>query len=258
MKTTESLGFIGGGRITRILLRGFENKSMKFSDILVYEPDPEVASALQASYPDITIADSPSLAARQGIVFLAVHPPVMMETLNLIRESLGEASNVVSLAPKITLEKISGILETNRAVRMIPNATSFINKGYNPVSFHDHFPEEAKEGIMRIFRKLGKTIVVEESMLEGYAIISAMLPTYFWFQWKMMEELAVQMGFSEDEAKKVIRNTLKRSGSLYYRSTLTPEEVMDLIPVKPIGEHEDQIREIYETRLMGLYGKIKP
>ena len=95
-------------------------------------------------------------------------------------------------------------------------------------------------------------------MLEGYAIISAMLPTYFWFQWKMMEELAVRMGFSEDEAKKVIRNTLKRSGSLYYRSSLTPEEVMDLVPVKPIGEHEDQIREIYETRLMGLYGKIKP
>ena len=258
MKTTESLGFIGGGRITRILLRGFENKSMKFSDILVYEPDPEVASALQASYPDITIADSPSLVARQGIVFLAVHPPVMMETLNLIRESLGEASIVVSLAPKITLEKISGILKTNRAVRMIPNATSFINKGYNPVSFNAHFPEEAKEGIMRIFRKLGKTIAVEESMLEGYAIISAMLPTYFWFQWKMMEELAVRMGFSEDEAKKVIRNTLKRSGSLYYRSSLTPEEVMDLVPVKPIGEHEDQIREIYETRLMGLYGKIKP
>jgi pyrroline-5-carboxylate reductase len=231
---------------------------MKFSSILVYEPDPEVASALKARYPDISIADSLSLPAQQDIIMLAVHPPVMMETLDLIRQSVGEGSMVVSLAPKITLEKISGILETKKVVRMIPNATSFINKGYNPVSFQDQFPEEDKKSIMRLFRKLGKTIEVEESMLEGYAMISAMLPTYFWFQWKKMEELAVQMGFEEAEAKKVIRNTLKRSGSLYYRSSLTPDEVMDLIPVKPIGAHEDQIREIYENRLMELYGKIKP
>jgi pyrroline-5-carboxylate reductase len=39
---------------------------------------------------------------------------------------------------------------------------------------------------------------------------------------------------------------------------LSPQEVMDLIPVKPIGEHELQITEIYNTRLIGLYDKIKP
>ena len=85
-----------------------------------------------------------------------------------------------------------------------------------------------------------------------------MLPTYFWFQWKKLEEIAIDMGFEKDEAAKVIRNTLRRSIQLYYRSGLTPDEVMDLIPVRPIGEHEDQIREIFEIRLQGLYGKIKP
>jgi pyrroline-5-carboxylate reductase len=33
---------------------------------------------------------------------------------------------------------------------------------------------------------------------------------------------------------------------------------MDLIPVKPIGEHETQIVEIYKTKLIGLFEKIKP
>jgi pyrroline-5-carboxylate reductase len=32
---------------------------------------------------------------------------------------------------------------------------------------------------------------------------------------------------------------------------------MDLIPVKHIGEHEAEIKEIYQTKLMGLFGKIK-
>ncbi|MGC9344931.1 MAG: hypothetical protein ACP5E3_19660, partial [Bacteroidales bacterium] len=73
-----------------------------------------------------------------------------------------------------------------------------------------------------------------------------------------LEELAGEMGFEDEEAKKVIHNTLKKSLQLYYKSSLTPEEVMNLIPVKPIAEHEDQIREIYQTKLTGLYQKIKP
>ena len=54
-----------------------------------------------------------------------------------------------------------------------------------------------------------------------------------------------------------MKATLKRAIKLYFDTGLTPAEVMDLIPVKPIGEHETQIREIYQTKLLGLYEKIK-
>jgi len=39
---------------------------------------------------------------------------------------------------------------------------------------------------------------------------------------------------------------------------LNPEEVMDLIPVKPIGDNETEILDILDTKLMGLFAKIKP
>jgi len=34
--------------------------------------------------------------------------------------------------------------------------------------------------------------------------------------------------------------------------------VMNLIPVKPIGEHEDLIKSIYQEKLTALFAKIKP
>jgi pyrroline-5-carboxylate reductase len=43
-----------------------------------------------------------------------------------------------------------------------------------------------------------------------------------------------------------------------YKAGLSAYEVIDLIPVKPIGEHEQQITEIYRTKLIGLFEKIKP
>ena len=41
-------------------------------------------------------------------------------------------------------------------------------------------------------------------------------------------------------------------------SGLSPVEVMDLIPVKPLAEMEAQVSEMYRTRLTGVYQKIKP
>lgn len=255
---TSTLGFVGGGRITRIFLQAFHNKSLAFDSILVYEPNQDTAAALKEQFPEITIADSQLEPAQQDLVFLAVHPPVMMETLNNIKEAVKTDSTVVSLAPKFTIEKIASVLHSQHIARMIPNATSFINKGYNPVCFQTGFSDEDKKSLIQLFDKLGKTMEVEEAKLEGYAMVSAMLPTYFWFQWKKMEELALQMGFDEAEAKKIIRKTLGRSLKLYFNSGLSSDEVIDLIPVKPIGEHEAEIEKILEVKLLGLYEKIKP
>jgi len=44
--------------------------------------------------------------------------------------------------------------------------------------------------------------------------------------------------------------TLRESG-------LLPEDVIDLIPVKPLSDDEEAIREIYRSRLSPLYRKLK-
>ncbi|MBN2864082.1 MAG: hypothetical protein JXN62_13025, partial [Bacteroidales bacterium] len=67
-----------------------------------------------------------------------------------------------------------------------------------------------------------------------------------------------KIGLTEEESQKSIFKTTIASLDLMYKSSLTPAEVIDLIPLKPIGEHELQIREFYRTKLTGLFEKIKP
>jgi pyrroline-5-carboxylate reductase len=38
----HTIGFIGGGRVTKILLQGFKNKDVKFEKVLVTDTNPEV------------------------------------------------------------------------------------------------------------------------------------------------------------------------------------------------------------------------
>lgn len=254
----QSIGFIGGGRVTKILLQGFKNKNVSFSKVVVADTNPEVLSNLKKHFPEIEVGGAKD-AASQEIVFISLHPPVVMDTLDLVKNNVNENTFVISLAPKISLAKLSMKLgQVKKFVRLIPNATSYINNGYNPVCFSSGFDNSEKESILNLLATLGHTFEAAEEKLESYAIVSAMLPTYFWFQWKYLEKIGVRTGLTESESEEAIHQTLVAAINLMYISELKPEEVMDLIPVKPIGEHESQIAEIYNTKLIGLFEKIKP
>ncbi|MBI5010536.1 MAG: NAD(P)-binding domain-containing protein [Bacteroidia bacterium] len=254
----QSAGFIGGGRITRILLQAFSNKNVKFSSVVVADTDSNVTAKLKNQFPFIKVEDA-SNAAKQDIVFISLHPPVIMDTLELVKNSVRSDATVISLAPKISIGKISlKLAQVKNIARLIPNATSYLNDGYNPVCFSTGFDMVEKESVMDILRNLGHTFEVAEEKLESYAIVSAMLPTYFWFQWKYLEEIGIITGLSKAESEDAVHQTLLAAINLMYTSELKPEEVIDLIPVKPVGENESQITEIYKTRLLGLFEKIKP
>ena len=254
----QSVGFIGGGRVTKILLQGFKNKNVQFGKVVVVDTNPEVLANLKRQFPEVESADA-KIAGGQDIVFIALHPPVVMDTLELIKEKIKTDSVVISLAPKINLPKLLLKLgHVKNLARLIPNATSYINEGYNPVTFATDFDPAKKQVILDLLNNLGNTFEVFEEKLESYAIMSAMLPTYFWFQWRELAEIGGKIGLTDEESKKTIYETIIASLNLMYKTGLTPSEVIDLIPVKPIGEHEQQIAEIYKTKLIGLFEKIKP
>ena len=255
MKT--SVGFIGGGRITKILLQAFFNRMRDFDSISVYDPDQETLEALRVKFPVIKEAASADEIMNENLVFLAVHPPVLKNLLDKLVNTNKETI-FVSLAPKISLEILSSKLGTKQVARMIPNATSIINEGFNPIAFTENFNPYEKAELIGLLSHLGTTIETEEKNLEAYAIVSAMLPTYFWFQWEKIGELGTKMGLTPHECSLAMKSTLYSSIKLLYENKYTPAELNDLIPVKPIGDCENSIRECYDTKLLGLFEKIMP
>jgi pyrroline-5-carboxylate reductase len=256
----KTLGFIGGGRITRILLNGFKNGKVSFDKIYVFETNETVLSALKVNYPQIEPSSTdPAKAASSEWVFVALHPPVLMESLNAIKNVIKKDALVVSFAPKITLDKMQMVLSnvTNIA-RMNPNAGTYVNKGYNPVCFAKNADKTVIKGFIQVFEKLGKVPVVPENQIEAYAVISAMGHTYFWYQLQQLKELGLSFGLSDKEANATISAMLWGTTETLFNSGLNYEKVVDLVPVKPMAEHENTIKEFYKTCLNGIYKKIKP
>lgn len=251
----KSIGFIGGGRITRILLKAFKNRNLELNNVMVYDVNRETCKKLNQDFPAIRITDLNSAVTRD-IVFIALHPPVIIETLNLAKKIIRQETLFISLAPKITISNIAGSIANKNIVRFMPNATSIINKGYNPVCFNNGFRD--KQATLDLLSLLGKAVETEESKLEAYAVISGMLPTYFWFQWYDLIETAEQIGLSGLESKEAIQQTLHAAIDVMFKTGLNEEEVLDLIPVKPLEDNEVQISKMVKNKLIGFFTKIKP
>jgi pyrroline-5-carboxylate reductase len=255
----KSMGFIGGGRITRIFLEALNRKKMLPSTVVVSDASEEALQKLNARFSKVQISQGDNgRPAAQEIVFLALHPPAIGGGLGEIKSALKPGAVLVSLAPRFTIKALSEGLEGfNRIVRMIPNAPSVVNEGYNPVAFGPGVTTKEKKELSRLFKKLGDCPEVDEEKLEAYAIITAMGPTYLWFQLYELQELGKSFGLTDKQAWKGIRKMLKGAVETMDDSGLSPGEVMDLIPVKPLGEDEAMIRNAYRTKLTGLYQKLK-
>ena len=136
----KTLGFIGGGRIVRIILEGWRRAGKMPGNIVVSDCNAEALAKLQSQFPSIKAVNDKAVAAAQDIVFLAVHPPVMAETASALKGSLKPTTIVVSLAPKFTIARLSELMGGfTRLARVIPNAppsaTSVTTPCHSPKSW---------------------------------------------------------------------------------------------------------------------------
>jgi pyrroline-5-carboxylate reductase len=255
----RAIGLIGGGRVTRIILGGLDRAGQLPPRVVVSDPNVEVLNKLQVHFPGISITPGDNQTpASQEQVFVGLHPPAMSAVLGEIKACLHPDSLLISLAPKLSIARLSASLDGfARIVRVIPNAPSIIGRGYNPVAFSPSLTTAEKETIRTLFLALGEFPEVAEDKLEAYAILTAMGPTYLWFQLYELQTIAESFGLTAEETRIGIAHMVAGAVGTMYRSRLQPAEVMDLVPVKPMGDDEGTIKNLYHAKLEALFAKLK-
>ena len=252
----DSIGIIGAGRIAHILLGGWKHTATALPPIRVYDVSTEALTTLKTAFPQVQISTLEE-TSNSDLLLLGVHPPVLADLLPQIRPLLRPEAVVCSLAPKLRLPQLQAQLGGfHRLARMNPNATSIIGQGMNPLVFAPQLPEAARLSLRTLFAPLGQLPEVADEQLESYAVISAMGPTYFWFQFHALEQLAESFGLARHEARQAIATMLHGAVDTLLASELPPEVVMDLVPVRPLADDEETITNMLATRLRAIHGKL--
>lgn len=253
------IGFVGGGRIARIILSGWQKAGLRPATVVVADPNPASLARLKERFPHVETTSDVAAAAARDVVFLATHPPALADAASRIAGSLRPDSILVSLAPKFTIAKLASLLGGfGRIVRSNPNAPSIVGAGFNPLVFAPGLTGDDRAKVRSLFVPLGDCPEVAEEKIEAFAVFTAMGPTYLWFQMQALREVAVSCGLSAEEADLGLERMVSGAARTLVGSGLSSTEVMDLVPVKPLAEMEPQVLEHYRTRIPALFEKIRP
>ena len=253
----RSVGFVGGGRVTGFLLEALREQGFPLSRVVVSDTSPAVRSALEARLPGLRVtADNREAAVRER-VFLALHPPALCPLLPELAGTIRPDAVVVSLAPVLRFERLqAGLGGFGRLARLIPNAPSLVHRGYNPVAFAPGLPPAERQELLALLDLLGRHPEVDEERLEAYAVLAAMGPTCFWFQWEALRELGASFGLGRRETDEALLATVEGAARLLFEGGRSYAEVADMVPVKPLADLEPAWRGAYAEKLGGLYGKL--
>jgi pyrroline-5-carboxylate reductase len=254
-----SIGFVGGGRVATIIVAGLDRAGQRPPRVVVSDPSPTALEALGGRVPGIELTSDNVVAATCDVVFLAVHPPVIREVAAQIAPHLRPDAVVISLAPKLTLGGLVGMFGGfDRIVRVIPNAPSIVGAGYNPVCFGPGVDITAHQVVLDLLDPLGECPQVAEADLEPYAILTAMGPTYLWFQLYELLDQAASSGLDRETAQRSLRAMVEGTLATMEQSGLPAAEVMDLVAIRPLGEGEASVLELYRSNLPPLLARLRP
>jgi pyrroline-5-carboxylate reductase len=248
------IGFIGSGRIARIMLEGWKRAGALPDAVKVNDANAGFADQLARDYSNVAVANLGEVA-RQDVVVIGLHPPVAAEVLPKIAGALRSGAIVLSLALKLRFADRAARWP-GRLARQNPNPPSIVGRGYNPIAFGDGLDAAGRDILRALIAPLGVAPEVDEGTIEAYALISAMGPTYLWFQLDLLRQMAIEFGLSEAAARQAVAAMVHGAVATLLESDLSAQQVLDLVPVKPLAADEATIVELYRRRLAPLYAKL--
>ena len=207
MNQTMHISFIGGGNMASAILCGLKNHAYKMSSICVVEPDAEKRAMLAEQFGVQTathINDMPSSAPQ--VLVLAVKPQQMQAVCAQLNEKLSAQLKehlIISIAAGIRTKDLGRWLNGHQAiVRAMPNTPAQIQVGVSALYAMPSVNSTQREQASSILQAVGSSLWLDnEEKMDAVTAISGSGPAYVFYLIEALQEAAVELGLSPEEAK---------------------------------------------------------
>jgi pyrroline-5-carboxylate reductase len=229
---TKQIAILGTGSMGKAILSGMLAAGTSPANVRVTTKSKTSADAIcsnhgvQATALESDSAANSSSAKDADLVILAVKPNMILETLKDVASVLKPGCLVVSVAAGITTAAMEEQLSGNTAVvRAMPNTPSVVGLGVTGISKGSNVSAKQLDLAVELFSSVGKVLVVDESKIDALSTISGSGPAYVFYFAEKLITAAKSLGFSEQEANLMVKETFLGSATLLATSLSSPEEL---------------------------------
>lgn len=216
------ISFIGGGNMARALIGGLKSNGSPMQDISVIEMDAEKRMQLQADFGVHVTEQLPSVGSSDVIV-LAVKPQQLRD-LSIFLGSLLGSQLVISIAAGIRSHDLARWLGGYRAiVRAMPNTPAQVQAGTSALYAMPEVAIEQRGQAETILSAVGKTLWIDdETKMDAVTAISGSGPAYVFYFMEALQQAAIELGLSPEEAKLLSLQTFTGASALAANSLEEP------------------------------------
>jgi len=223
MMIEYQLGVIGAGNMAEAILRGILSANcLQHNEIVAFDPVAKRQQILAMEF-SIMCARDNTVPGACPHVLLAVKPQVMKEALEQIAPVIHDDATIISIAAGVTTEFMDKILGgRGRIVRVMPNTPMFVGWGVSALAAGPRATSEDVQWTQKILAASGRTVVVEESMLDAVTAVSGSGPAYFFYLIEAMTAAGVDEGLDHDVAELLAVETCIGAGQLLHHTQKPP------------------------------------
>ncbi|MGK5086984.1 pyrroline-5-carboxylate reductase [Bdellovibrionota bacterium FG-2] len=193
--------------------------------------------------------DNRKLAGSVDVLVLSVKPHQAEAVLRQIAKKLTAKQTLISICASITTEQLSKWSGGKAAViRAMPNTPCLIGEGMTVFCPGPGATKAHTEIAERIFSKVGKTAVVEESLMDGVTGLSGCGPAYIYLVIEALSEAGVKVGLPRKTATLLAAQTLLGAAKMVLERGEHPAYLKDEVTT-PAGCTIDGLMALEEGKL---------
>lgn len=220
----QKLAFIGTGNMAYAIIQGLLKSGYPAGQIITCNKS-NLARREELQAVGIATHFANREAVEQAdVVVLAVKPQMMSEVCAEFAEVDFSQKLVISVAAGISVKRLEELLPTAKnIVRTMPNTPSLIGEGMTGLFAKKSVNTTACEFAESLMAAVGKCYWVEtEEKINQIIAITGSSPAYFFRFIEAMQQSAMQMGFSEQDARLLVQSAALGAAKLVETNPNTP------------------------------------
>jgi len=202
-------GVMGEGMINSLLQAGVSSKV-----ILIKDKRSVRVQELKASY-----GVNEGSIGEADAVFLAVKPQDFETCVEYLKAELRDGALLVSLLAGVKSLRIeSSVGSRVRVIRVMPNTPLLLGEGMSVIAKGRSGTQTDLAWASGMLSNSGKTLVVDEELMDAVTAVSGSGPAYFYGFVEAMTKAAIKLGLTEHDATLLVNQTLVGAAKMLQES----------------------------------------
>lgn len=181
----------------------------KSHTVTLYDLNPDKSKSL-ASEISAEIANNPEEALRQAeVIVLAIKPQTLIDAAHGLGPLLKKHHLLISVLMGTSLENLQEFFQEPTIFRVMPNLSIRHQKGVLGIVSHPEMSLQHKQLLEDLFEGMGLIHWTKEEKIDALTALTASSPAYFFIIIESMIDAAVYLGFTAQDARKLVIQTFE-------------------------------------------------